>query len=175
MADLVEHLVIGSFTFVDEAKEAIQSLRDKGVEDFELFTPLPNHELEDEMYKGKVRSPVRMFTLLGGLTGCFGAFLFTSWMSIDYPIRTSAKSLVSIPAFVIIAFECTILLGAIFTLASMGHFSRVPSPFSKPGHKPEFSNDKIGLSVRVAKEKCSEIEELFKSLGADEVLSLIHI
>lgn len=169
MATKVDHLVIGSFTYVDQVKEAIQDLRAKGYEDFEFFAPLPNHELEDEMYKGKRRSPVRMFTLLGGLTGCLGAFLFTSWMSIDYPIRTSAKTLISVPAFVIVAFECTILLGAIFTLLSMGHFSRIPNPFAKPGFKPHFSNDKFGLAVKVAKDKAGDVEELFSQRGAFEV------
>ena len=171
MSEETENLVIGTFSYVDQAKKAIGELREGGFEEVELYSPLPNHDLEDEMYLGKKRSPVRRMTLLGGLTGCLGAFLFTSWMSIDYPIRTSAKSLISIPAFVVIAFECTILLGAIFTLVGMGHFSKIPWPFGKPGYKPEFSNDKFGLTVRVPKAKAGEVESLLSSAGAEDVES----
>ena len=121
------------------------------------------------MYRGKVRSPVRMFTLLGGLTGCLGAFLFTSWMSVDYPLRTSAKQLISIPAFVVIAFECTILLGAIFTLLSMFGFSRVPNIAPSYGHRPEFSEGRFGLSVRVAESDMEAVKLELQSCGAEEV------
>ena len=51
--------IIGSFKFVDDTQKAIKSLREAGFEDVELFSPLPNHDLEDEMYLGKKRSPVR--------------------------------------------------------------------------------------------------------------------
>ena len=160
--------IIGSYKFVDDTRQAIKSLREAGFEDVELFSPLPNHDLEDEMYEGKKRSPVRRCTLLGALTGCFGAFLFTSWMSIDYPIRTSAKSLVSIPAFVIIAFECTILLGAISTLIGMGGFSRIPNIFQNPTHRPNFTNNMFGLAVKVSRDKADEVEEIFKATNAEK-------
>ncbi len=163
-----QNYIIGSYQFVDDTREAIKKLRDAGFEDVQLFSPLPNHDLEDEMFHGKKRSPVRRCTLLGALTGCFGAFLFTSWMSIDYPIRTSAKSLVSFPAFVIIAFECTILLGAIFTLLGMGHFSRIPNILQNPVHRPEFTNNMFGLAVRVPRDRNSEVEDIFESTQAEK-------
>lgn len=166
MAD--NSFVIAGFEFVDDTQKAIAQLRDKGFNDIELFSPLPNHDLEDEMYKGKRRSPVRMCTLIGATTGCLGAFLFTSWMSIDYPIRTSAKPLMSIPAFVIIAFECTILLGAISTLLGMGFFSRVPNIFQNNSHRPEFTNNRFGVSVKVDKSKSAEVEDMLLGLGAEK-------
>jgi len=163
-----ENIVIGSFEFADDTQKAIVKLREAGYDEVQLFSPLPNHDLEDEMFRGKKRSPVRRCTLLGGLTGCLGAFLFTSWMSVDYPIRTSAKSLISVPAFVIIAFECTILLGAIFTLIGMGHFSRVPNILQNPAHRPEFTNNRFGLAVKVPRSKNDDVEGIFSSLGAEK-------
>lgn len=164
-----DYLVIGHFKFVDDTQKAIRRLREAGEEQVELFSPFPNHDLEDEMYYGKKRSPVRRITLIGGLTGLTLAFLMTCWMSIDYPVRVSAKPLISIPAFVVIGFECTILIGSISNLLAMFHFSRIPNLFRNPGFRPNFTDGTFGLTVRVAKDKTDEIKQMFERGGASQV------
>lgn len=166
---MADNLVIGHFEFVDDVKSAIIKLRELGLGDCELFSPVPNHDLEDELYKFKPRSPVRRMTLLGGVSGLLGGFLMTIWMSMDWPLRTSAKPIISIPAFFIVSFECMILLGAIFTLLGMLVFSGIPKIFSTPGYRPSFSESTFGLTVRVAKERAEDIRKYFKDCGASEV------
>lgn len=161
-----QYLVIGQFKYVDDTKTAISCLKAKGVRDFRLYSPVPNHELEEEIYKGKRRSSVRMFTLLGGITGCLGAFLMTIWMSLDWPLRTSAKPVIAIPSFVVIGFECTVLLGCIFTLIGMLHFSRIPNIFRCPGYRPDFTKNLFGLVARVSKEDADSIKGEFEKCGA---------
>ena len=165
-----EFVVVGHFRDSATAINAVRALREKGVKEVTGYSPFPCHDFEDELYVGKRRSPVRMFTLLGGLAGCFGAFLMTTWMSIDYPIRTSAKQLISVPAFVVIAFECTILLGAIITLASMGHFSQVPNLKgllgTEKGFNPKFTSGTFGLVVSSTKEGAPGLQETMESAGA---------
>ena len=165
-----DYCIIGHFDNPSTATAAISMLRKEGHEDdMSYYSPFPDHHLEDAQYQGKKRSPVRRFTLLGGLTGCLGAFLFTSWMSIDYPIRVSAKPLVSVPAFIIIAFECTILLGALFTLLSMFHFSRIPG-FRRPStYRPVFSEGTFGVVICAEKEKGDALKNRLMELGAREV------
>jgi hypothetical protein len=168
--DAQEHtIVVGHFHYLDDTLKAIRKLREEKLDDLEVFSPFPQHDLEDEIYRNKKRSPVRRFTLLGGLCGCLGAFLMTCWMSQDYPLRTSAKTVLSIPAFVVIAFECTILLGGIFTLLSMFHFSRIPNMFYFPNYRPDFSKDEFGVTVRVPKEKAESVKAAFESGGAKQV------
>ncbi|NIP15320.1 MAG: DUF3341 domain-containing protein, partial [Pseudomonadales bacterium] len=62
---------------------------------------------------GYGQSPVRIFTLVGGLTGAATGFAFTTWTSVDWPLVTGGKPIVSIPAYVVIAFELTVLFGAL--------------------------------------------------------------
>ncbi len=166
-----QYLVVGHFKFVDATIAAIRKLRDLGhtLKTMELFTPFPNHDLENEMYKGQKKSPVRKCVLIGAITGCLGAFLMTCWMSIDYPVRVSAKPLISIPAFVVIGFECTILFGSLFNILSMFHFSRIPNFFRFPGHRPNFTSGTFGLTVKVPQEQTEQIKELFEKNGADKV------
>lgn len=167
-----DYLVIGHFDSAYTAGKAVRELRSRGHDkNLECYMPFPDHGLEEELYRGKKRSPVRMFTLLGGTTGCLGAFLFTSWMSVDYPLRVSAKPLISIPAFVVIAFECTILLGAIFTLLSMFHFSRIPSLVRAPGHRPQFTEGNFGIAVRCSKSESEEMSRNLSAWGAERVES----
>ncbi len=164
-----EYAVIGLYTEPHAAAHAIEKLRAAGHEKVNYFSPFPDHHLEAAAYAGKKRSWVRIFTLVGGLTGCLGAFLFTTWMSIDYPLRVSAKPLVSIPAFIIIAFECTILLGAIFTLLGMGHLSRIPNLTHTPTYRPECSNDHFAVTVQVPKDETEGLQEEMERLGAKSI------
>ena len=162
-------VVVAHYQYLDDIIGAIAKVKAKGIEDFKTFAPFPCHDLEEAVYKDKARSPVRFFTLLGGLTGCCGAFLMTIWMSIDYPIRVSAKPEISIPAFVVVGFECTILLGAIFTLLSMFHFARLPDIFHWPEYRPNFSNGTFGLTVRVPNEQANALKGELEGTGAELV------
>jgi len=164
------HIVIGHFSKPELATAALSELKGAGHDqNVRYFSPIPEHHMEDALYEGRKRSPVRRCTFFGGLTGCLAAFLFTSWMSIDYPIRVSAKPLVSIPAFIVIAFECTILLGAISTLLGMFHFSRLPNIFSTSGFKPNFTEGTFGVVVQLPKDETDKCKSDMKSWGADKV------
>src|SRR4029079_19165964 len=78
--------VLASFEHIDAATDAIRSLRSSGHRDLTVYTASPNHEVEDAM--GHTNSPVRLFTLVGGLTGCAAGFAMTIWMARDWPVLT---------------------------------------------------------------------------------------
>lgn len=163
-----DNIVLGHYRDPHKAEKAIRALRAAGHE-VNYYSPFPEPHLEEAAFEGKPRSNVRMFTLAGGLTGCLGAFLFTTWMSIDYPLRVSAKPLVSIPSFIVIAFECTILLGAIFTLVGMCILSRIPNLSHFPDYRPEFSEGTFGVAVRVPEERAEELRQAIAELEAEKV------
>lgn len=160
------NLVVACFSNTHDAHAAIAWAKDHN-QDFDYYSPFPEHHMEDEYFRDKKRSPVRRVTLTGALTGCLGAFLFTSWMSIDYPLRVSAKPLLSYPSFIIIAFECTILLGAIFTMLALLTFCGIPSIFKAPGYRPEFTEGHFGIVVRT--EDTDKIKAELEKLGAEKV------
>ncbi len=63
--------VLASFEHIDAACDAIQALRAQGRQNFTVYSAAPSHELEDAL--GITSSPVRLFTLIGGITGvCAG-------------------------------------------------------------------------------------------------------
>ena len=162
------HIVIGQFKYLDDTLAAVEQLKSKGIE-FKTYAPFPSHELEDAVYENKPRSPVRFFTLLGGVTGCLGAVLMTSFMSVDYPLRVSAKPLLSYPAFSVIMFECTVLIGGIITLLSMFHFARIPNLSFWPDYRPVFSEGTFGITVRAEEAAAKDVRAILEKSGAQKV------
>lgn len=99
--------LLGVFDAVDAAVDAIERLHATRIRKFTVFAPAPDHRLEHAI--AAPQSPVRLFTLVGGLTGAASGFALPTWTSLDWPLVTGGKPIIAIPAWVIIAFELTIL------------------------------------------------------------------
>ena len=102
--------VLGVFAHVDTATRAIRELRARGMRSIATYSPVPLDEFEEALTgHGLPRSPVRLFTLVGALTGTASGFALTIWTALKWDLITGGKPVVSIPPFVVIAFEMTIL------------------------------------------------------------------
>ncbi len=158
--------LLASFIHVDAAADAIRALRAKGHRKLVVYTSAPNHEIEEALDHGV--SPVRLFTLIGGLTGCAAGFGMTLWMSHDWPVVVGGKPIGSIPPYVVIAFELTILLGALSTVAAVALFSVL---LGKRGiaYDPVYSDDQIGIFVPSSADQIRALEQMLRSAGAVEV------
>jgi Protein of unknown function (DUF3341) len=158
--------LLASFIHIDAAVDAIRALRATGHRKLVVYSPAPNHELEEAL-SHRV-SPVRLFTLIGGLTGCAAGFGMTIWMSYDWPVVVGGKPIASIPPYVVIAFELTILMGALVTVAAVAFFSVV---MGKRGvaYDPRFSDDQVGIFVPADSDQIASVETLLRNAGAVEV------
>lgn len=137
--------ILAHYDTLEGTRRAIEALREEGFERLEIFSPVPAPELEEAM--GIHTSPVRRWALLGGITGCVTGFLLTSGTSLAYPLVTQGKPIVSIPPFIVIMFELTILLTGIFTLVGMLVHARKPAVKLSPRYREAFSVDRWGIFV----------------------------
>ncbi|HEY8256758.1 MAG TPA: DUF3341 domain-containing protein [Gemmatimonadales bacterium] len=158
--------VLASFIHVDAAADAVTALKARGHKNFVVYMAAPSHEIEEALDQRV--SPVRLFTLIGGLTGCAAGFGMTIWMSYDWPTLVGGKPIASIPPYVVIGFELTILLGALSTVAAVALFSVL---MGKRGiaYDPKFSDDQIGIFVPASPDQIAPTEQLLKAAGAVEV------
>ena len=158
--------LLASFLHVDAAADAIRALRALGIRDMVVYSAAPNHEIEEALDHGV--SPVRLLTLIGGLTGCAAGFGMTLWMSYDWPVVVGGKPIGSVPPYVVIAFELTILLGALSTVAAVALFSLL---MEKRGaaYDPRFSDDAIGIFVPADSDRARQVEQVLRNAGAAEV------
>src|SRR5207247_2668088 len=117
---------------------------------------LARHELEQVL--DQPTSSVRMWTLIGGIAGCaIGAWL-TLYMSYDWPVQVGGKTIGSIPPYVVIMFEMTVLFGALNTL--LGLLLNVLLATRHQGtiaYDPRFTNDTFGIFVPASRAQAAPV------------------
>jgi len=159
-------VVVGVFTYLDDTIKAIEAAKKAGLE-FKVYSPFASHEIEEAA--AETKSPIKIVTATGAIIGLVTGFAMAILMSLDWPLRVSAKEIVSIPGFVVIGYEMTILLGALCTFLAIFHFCKLPDIFKKPGYDPRFTHDKFGVVVGCEKDDIDGIKEALINSGADEV------
>ncbi len=158
--------VVGVFHYLDDLLHAIDKAKAES-RDYRVYSPVPRHEIEEVTYPQ--RSSVRRFTMAGAMTGITFGFGLAIMCSMDYPMRVSAKDIISIPGFVVVGYECTILFGALATLLGMIIFCRLPDLLRKVGYDPRFSLDKFGIVIGCQSDEVDGIKQTLTRCGADEV------
>jgi hypothetical protein len=171
--------VVGVFAHVDTTVRALEELRAKGYHDLSVYTPIPVHEIEDVLERDRPVSRVRLFTLLGGLTGVTAAFIITIWTSVHWGLVTGGKFLqvgpgggiwgASIPPYFIIAFELMVLFGGIATLIGLVVLARLPRLRPSAAFDPRFTNDRFGVAVHCPPARGASVREILTRAGAEEV------
>ena len=161
--------ILGIYTYVDVLVDAIKKLRAEGFENLRVFSPVPNHEIEDALDTGKEPSKVKYFTFCGAILGALVGVCFTVLTSMDWPIVTSAKPIVSIPPYMIIIFECMILIGGLSTFLGLLINSRLRKDTPPELYDERFSDNKFGILVNCNSDDLEKIENILRDFGTDEV------
>jgi hypothetical protein len=161
--------LLGVFAHVDTTVRALEELKAKGYRDLTVYTPVPVHEIEDVVERDRPVSRVRLFTLIGGLTGTASGFLLTIWSALQWGLVVGGKPVVSIPPFVVIAFELTILFGGLATLIGMVVLARLPRFRPSRAYDPRFSNDRFGVAVHHPTDRGAIVRQILTEAGAEEV------
>lgn len=162
--------VLAVFEQPSPVADVAERLRNRGYTDMEVYSPAPFPELDDAVEPGPSR--VRGFTLVGGVLGLVTGFFITIWMSYDWPIIVGGKPFASIPPYIIIAFELTILFGGLLTalgLFVVGGLPKGVPGVHGPGYHERFSAEEFGLVVSCEDRDVPEIDALLRSHDAKEV------
>lgn len=159
--------ILAQYDTLPATRRAIERLREVGHDELEVFSPIPAPDLEEAL--GIESSPVRLWALIGGITGCTTGFLLTSGASLAYPLVTQGKPILSIPPFIVVMFELTILFTGIFTLFAMLIHARRPTLRLSPNYREAFSVDRWGIYVPVDERRRDEVERLVRDTGPVEV------
>lgn len=161
--------IVGTFAHVDSTVRALDDLRAKGYHDLTVYTPVPVHEIEDVLERDRPVSPVRLFTLLGALAGTASGFLLTIWSSMKWGLIVGGKPVASIPPFVVIAFELTILFGGVATVIGLVALGRLPRLRPSRAYDPRFSSDRFGVAVHCAPDRSGSVRQILETAGAEEI------
>lgn len=155
--------VLASYDHLDSTVDAITTLRKEGFEEITAFAPFPEHHIENAL--GYSTSPIRLFTLVGGLTGAATGFAFTMFTSTDWPLVTGGKPILAIPTSVVIAFEMTILFGVLATVIGTFWNMRVPALKTNVVYDPEFSAGRFGVYVTAPADRLPAARKVLEASG----------
>jgi hypothetical protein len=137
------------------------------------YSPFPIEELSEAI--GYHRDYVALCTLIFGVIGALGGFMLQYWTGgIDYPINVGGRPLMSLPAFIPITFECTVLLAAFGAFIGNLMMNRLPQPYHPAFNVPSFaraSQDRFFLCVKSDDPMYNKARthDFLESLGAIEV------
>ena len=159
--------VIGAFHELDATVSAIEELKKKRLGEVTVYTPTPRHEIEHALDTGP--SPVRLFTLFGGLAGATCGYWIAIWASDYWPLVVGGKPIASWVPYTIFGFEVMVLFGALSTVAGLFITSRIPRLTMTVGYDPRFSGGDYGIWVECTPENCPAAESVLRDSGAVEV------
>lgn len=157
--------------FVDEHKtvKAARATREAGFRKFEAISPYPVHGMEEAC--GIQRSWIPYVTFVAAGVGLFCAWLLQYWTSaVNWPLNVGGKPTHSLPAFIPIMFELTVLFAALSSVAVLFYVCGIPK-VNPPVIDPALTSHRFAIFIPQDDVGYNEskIEEMFRSLGALEV------
>lgn len=162
------------FTEESAVLVAAAKVRESGFTKFDAITPYPVHGMEEAC--GIKRSWIPYVTFIAGLTGLTSGLLLTWWTSaVSWATNVGGKPFFSLPAFVPIMFELTILFAALSSVAALLFAAKIPA-IDPPVIDPDLTSHKFAIFIPSDDTGYDEkkIESLFKSLGASDVRKTQH-
>jgi len=169
--DADKNFLVGVFDDEDVLLNGVTTIRKSGVKIHEVFSPYPVHGLDEVLGYKRSRLPIAAFMF--GITGTSLALFTQVWMlGYDWPMIIGGKNFASLPPFVPVIFEFTVLLAA---LGMVGTFMIASDlkPYKWPRQFDiRSTEDKhimaIDLGLNKGKSK-AEIASVLKAAGASEI------
>jgi hypothetical protein len=163
-------IVYGHFTDELDLLNAVKELKNKGIRIADVRTPFPVHGLDAALKFPRSHLPKVAFAagVIGGSLG----LLFQVWVFTEgWPLNFGGKPYLSLPSFVPVTFELTVLsaafaMGIAFLLRSNLGPGKIPNILDE-----EVTNDHFQIILSTKNNNLSEAElaEALETTGALDV------
>ena len=156
--------IVATFDDAERLLEATRAARAAGFTIADAFTPYAVHGLDEAM--GLRRSRLTWVCFAAGLFGGSVAMSFQLWTSVSsWPLNVGGKPFASVPAFLPVTFELTVLTAALVTAATFLVRSRL-FPGKRAIVRPRVTDDRFTLVLEANGKPAGE---LLRRAGAVEV------
>jgi Ni/Fe-hydrogenase subunit HybB-like protein len=157
--------VVGVYSQSGEFLDAVAEMRDVASHGLDTYTPVRLDPLVPLLGRGT--SPVRVWTLVGALSGVVGGFALAIGTALVQGLVVGGKHPISITVYCIAGFEGLILLGALSNLIGMLVHTRLPHWKVPPGYDWQFSQDRFGLFVAAPADHVDRMRQLLESTNPE--------
>ena len=159
--------IMGTFMYEEDFLSAAENLKTSGFDNISLLSPVPLEEAQEVLGLGK--SPVRRFALAGAIIGAIAGFAMAAGTALVFILPTGGRAIITIPPYLIITYEMTILFGVLFTLIGFHFVSGLPAWRDRP-YLPAANIDRFVVVVEGAEaDQVARAEAIIRDAGADEI------
>lgn len=160
----MDKYLTGYYTDEEDLLNAVKQLKEKGIQVNDVLSPFPVHGIDKLL--GNKTSHIPTIGFIGGAIGGIGAFVFQSWIfTVDYPMVIGGKPYLSVPSFIPVTFECTLLFAALAMVTAFLVRSKLGLGAKNMIHDERITDDRFLVVISPAKtEMDGELEKIEKEL-----------
>ena len=136
----IKKFAVACYDTEDTLFPAVEKVRHSGYKLHDVYTPFPVHGLDVAM--GLKETDLHVAGFIFGLTGTSTAVGFMSWIfTSDWPINFGGKPHWSLPAFIPITFELTVLFAAVGMVLTYCYLNQIMPGVKKHIFHPRQTDD----------------------------------
>lgn len=165
--------LLAEFPTPEALVAATHAARTAGYREMDAFSPFSIEGLADALGFRRTRMP--LIFLAGGIIGGVAGFLLQYWVSVSaYPINVGGRPLDSVPSFIPVTFEMTVLFAALAGVVGMFALDGLPQPYHPVFNAPSFARvtrDGFFLLIEARDPlfHAPETRDFLRRVGAHEV------
>lgn len=166
-----KEVLYGLYNDEEDLLRAIRKANEDHLDIMDVYTPFPVHGLDPLL--GLEESRLHIAGFVYGITGTSVAFGFMTWVfTRDWPIIFGGKPYWSVPAFIPITFELTILFACIGMVVTFYTVCGMGPGVKNPVLDDRITDDKFCIAFQTNElggDEISKLKAFFSSTGASEI------
>jgi hypothetical protein len=165
-------IIYGLYDDEEVLLQAVRKANEEHLEIMDVYSPFPVHGLDPIL--GLAESRLHIAGFVYGMLGTLTAFLGMTWIfTKDWPIIFGGKPYWSVPSFIPITFELTVLFASIGMVVSFYIVCGLGPGVTNVYLDDRITDDKFCIAFNKSEVNPGAAEEFLKSTGASEVSSKV--
>lgn len=163
-----KEVIYGLYNDETELLKAVKAAKHQHIEIMDVYSPFPVHGLDPIL--GLEESRLHIAGFVYGMLGTLTAFLGMTWIfTKDWPVIFGGKPYWSVPAFIPITFELTVLFASIGMVVTFYIVSGMGPGITNNYLDDRITDDKFCIAFDKSEVSESDAQAFFQSTGAAEV------
>ncbi len=171
---MAKDIIFGLYNDEEHLMAAVDKANEAGLDIWNVYTPFPVHGLDPKLGLSESRLHIAGFVF--GMMGTLTAFLGMTWIfTRDWPIIFGGKPYWSVPAFIPITFELTVLFASIGMVVVFYTVCGLGPGVTNPVLDDRITDDKFCLAFDANGLSDSELDKYRDFLNGTRHIAEVHL
>lgn len=168
----MDKYIVGLYDDEEVLLKAVKQVRQSGLNITDVLTPFPVHGLDHAM--GLRDSRLHTVGFWAGLTGLILCLSFLGWITaVDYPVNYGGKPFFSLPSYIPITFEVTVLSASVTMVVAFFVRCGLSALKTPKIFDERITDDRFAMTFAITEdtteEQVKKINDVLKESGVVEV------